>query len=200
MTNIFDGLRADPLVPLPLIPAAATDGGPDDDGTDDGSGPGLNLDFFVQLGASIGSLADGLQSDRDDRKSRQKAPGNEQLFKAGVAPTSGVLYLDLGSVPQGHVWQVRRLIVGGVTVTTTAAGNAYAFAQGARPLDLALTDCVDVFLGLPRGDTFGTHQLYLTMGEHLWVVFVGATSGQQYAASARVEDWEESAYYSTFSE
>jgi hypothetical protein len=191
-------VRADPMVPVALTPLAAADGGPDADGGD-GSG-GLGLDFFIQLGASIGSLADSISADRADRVKRQRAPGNEQLFKAGVVPASGTLHLDLGSVPQGRVWQVRRLIVGGTTVTTTAAGSAYAFAQGARPLDLALTDCVDIFPVLPRGDTFGTHQLFLLPGEHLWVVFVGATSTQQYSASARVEDWDEATFNSTFSE
>lgn len=187
------------MVPVALTPLAVADGGDDSDG-DDGSGPGVNLDFFVQLGASIGSLADSINADRADRKSRQKAPGNEQIFKSGVVPASGVLHLDLGSVPLGHVWQVRRVIAGGATVTTAATGAAYLFAQGARPLDLNLTNCVDIFATLPRGDTFGTHQLYLLGSEHLWVVFVGATPNQQYTCSARVEDWDEDSYNSTFVE
>jgi len=196
VTNIFDAGRADPMVPVPLTPLAAVDGDADD-GSDD---PGVGLDFFISLGASLGSLTDAIQSDRADRAKRNKAPGDEPLFKSGTVPSSGVLHLDLGSVPQGRVWQVRRLIVGGATVTTAAAGSAYAFAQGARPLDLVLTNCVDIFLTLPQGDTFGTHQLFLLPGEHLWVVFSGATGGQQYTASARVEDWDADTYNSTYVE
>jgi hypothetical protein len=194
MTSIFDSMRADPATPVVLSPLAAADGIPDDG---DGGG-GLDASFFLSLGASLGTLTEGLQADRDRRDS-MRPPGNEQLFKSGTVPSSGLLLLDLGSVPQGRVWQVRRLVVGGVKVTTTAAGAAYAFAQGAPP-DLGLTDCVDIFLTLPMGNTYGTHQLFLLASEHLWVAFSGASSGQQYAASARVEDWDDAAFRSTFAE
>lgn len=191
MTSIFDSMREDPATPRALVPLAATEAGPDSD-----DGGGLGASFFLQLGAQLGDLTTGMQADRDRKAQR---PGDEQLFAAGIAPASGQLSLDLGAVPQGHVWQVRRLIVGGTTVTTSAAGAAYAFATGAPP-DLSLTDCVDIFLTLPQGDTFGTHQLFLLPGEHLWVVFVGATAAQQYAASARVEDWVEEVFDATYIE
>jgi hypothetical protein len=193
MTSIFDSMRADPATPVVLSPLAAADGTPDD-----GGGGGLDASFFLSLGASLGTLTEGLQADRDRRDS-VRPPGNEQLFKAGTASAAGTLTLDLGSVPQGRVWQVRRLVVGGVKVTTSAGGAAYAFAQGAPP-DLGITDCVDIFGPLPQGNTYGTHQLFLLPGEHLWVVFSGASSGQQYAASARVEDWDDASFRTTFAE
>lgn len=198
MSNIFDSARSDPMVPVPLTPLAAAEGGDDDGGGD--AGGGLGLDFFISLGASLGTLADTAAADRAERQARSVAPGNNPLFASGVAPASGNVVLDLGSVPQGRVWQIRRLIVGGATVIATADGAAYAFGQGAPPADLALTNCMDIFLTLPQGNTYGTHQLFLTRGEHFWVVFTGATMGQQYSASARVEDWDESTYFSTFAE
>jgi hypothetical protein len=195
MTSVFESLgdtgRGAPMAPTHHVPQAATHGAPEE------SPGGLDLSVFVALGAQLGTLTDGLQADRARRESMQP-PSNEQLFKSGVVPASGVLTLDLGSVPLGRVWQVRRLIVGGVKVTTSAAGEAYAFAQGAPPTDLATTDCVDIFSSLPQGNTYGTHQLFLLASEHLWVVFSGASADQQYAASARVEDWAEAAYQSTF--
>jgi hypothetical protein len=206
MTSVFDtdglyqGGRHDPIVPLPLIPLAATDGADDADSDDGSPSPGLGLDFFIKLGASIGSLTDAIQADRADRTSRMEAPGNAQLSASGVVPSSGLLILDLGSVPQGRVWGVRRIVTGGAKVTTTAAGEAYIFSQGAPPVDLNISNCVDIYLTLPRGSTYGTHELFLTRGEHLWVAFAGATSGQQYGASAYVEDWSEETYYSTFAE
>jgi len=193
MTSVFEG-SGTRYVPVTQSPLAAAEGGPDAPASG-----GLDLSFFIGMSASLGRLADGLERDLD-RRASMTPPGNEQLFASGVVPSSGVLSLDLGSVPQGHVWQVRRLIVGGVAVTTSAAGSAYAFARGAPPADLALTDCVDIFLTLPQGNTYGTHQLFLLPGEHLFVVFSGASSGQQYAASARVEDWTETAFASTYSE
>jgi hypothetical protein len=201
VSNIFDvqGGREDPMVPVALTPLAAQDG-IDDDGSDDGSddSPGVGLDFFISLGAKIGSLADAIDSDRADR--RRQAPGDAWLQQSGTAGSSGIVVLDMGSVPQGRVWDIRRMVVGGAKVTSSPAGSAYAFVQGAPPTDLSITNCVDIFLTLPQGDTYGTHQLFMTRGEHLWVVFSGAANGTQYAASARIEDWAETTYYSTFAE
>lgn len=197
MSNIFDAGRADPMVPVVLTPLAAQDGIEDDL---DGDGPGLGLDFFISLGAKIGSLADAIDSDRTDRQSRQQAPGDAQLNGAAVATSAGLVLIDLGSVPQGRVWDVRRLVVGGATVTTAAVGVGYVFAQGAPPNDKAITGCVDIFSSLPMGNTYGTHQLFLLRGEHLWILISGATPGQQYGASCRIEDWAETTYYSTYAE
>jgi hypothetical protein len=192
--SIFsDDLRHDPHAPVALSPRAAEDGGPDSEGG------GVDVSFFVSLGATLGRLADTLQADRDD-KADTMPPSNEVVFAAGAFPSSGNLVLDLGSVPLGRVWQVRRLIVGGVAVTTAAAGQAFAFAQGAAPSDLNITNCVDIFASLPKGNTYGTHQLFLVATEHLFVVVTGGTVGQQYAAAARVEDWHFGAFSSSFSE
>lgn len=200
MTSVFDDTaangtgRADPSMPVTLTPRAAADGD-----TAEQPGGGLDLSVFFSIDAQLGSLAAGLASDRQRRDSMEP-PSNPPLFRAGVVPASGLLTLDLGSVPQGFVWQVRRIIVGGVKVTTTAAGKAYAFASGGAPADLALTDCVDIFAALPALNKYGTHQLFLLAGEHLFVAFVGATPTQQYVASARVEQWDDAIFRSTFAE
>ncbi len=195
--SIFETMRADPVVPVTLSPLAAADGSIS---PDDGSTPvGIDLSFFVSLGASLGSLVDTMRADQD-RRTSMMPPSNEQLFSSAVATSSGIVTLDLGSVPQGRVWQIRRLVVGGITVGTAADGKAYAFAQGAPPSDQALTDCVGIYAALPTLEKFGTHQLFLQAPEHLWVVFTGASNGQQYAASARVEDWDDAAFRSTFAE
>jgi hypothetical protein len=197
MTSVFgDFGRSDPAMPVPHTPRAAALGDPSDD---EANGGGLDFSFFVSLGASIDTLTESMREDRE-RRAKMIPPSNEPLFSAGKVPSSGVLILDLGSVPLGRVWQVRRLIVGGVAVTTAAAGVAYAFAQGAPPSDLNLTNCVDIFASLPQGNTYGTHQLFLLGSEHLYVVFSGATAGQQYAAAARVEDWDDATFRSTFTE
>lgn len=188
MTSVFDSLqpmRADAAGPVTLTPQAAKDGLPDDPDT----GAGLDLSFFLSLGASLGSLADGMQADRD-RRDRQQAPGDDVLISQGTIPASGILILDMGSVPLGRVWQVRRLIAGGFAVNTAAAGSVAVFAQGAPPTDLNLASCVDLFTTLPKGNTYGTHQLFLLEGSHLFVAFYSATPGQQYVASARVESWD----------
>jgi hypothetical protein len=198
VTNIFtDEHRTDVAGPVALTPQAADKGGPDSS-----DGGGVGVDFFLNLSATLGSLADTLSADREDREHERAShlpPSNEVLFKAGVFPTTGNLVLDMGSVPLGRVWQVRRLIVGGVTVTTTATGAASVFAQGAAPSDLNLTNCVDIFATLPFVQRYGTHQLFLIATEHLFVVVTSGTVGQQYAAAARVEDWHYGSYSQTYS-
>jgi hypothetical protein len=189
MTSIFtDRLRHDPAAPVALTPQAASDGGPDS-----GDGAGIGVDFFVSLSATLGSIADTLQADRERRDGGQP-PADEQIFASGVVPTGGTLLLDLGSVPLGRIWQIRRLVCGGATAVTTAAGTAYVFAQGTPPSDLNLTNLCDILTPLPRGNTYGTHQFFLKPTEHLWVAFVGATVGQQLTASSRVESFEAGAY------
>ena len=196
MTSVFDDQRADPDSPVALSPRAAQDGGPDSEGG------GLGVDFWISLGASLGSLVNDMRADRDAAaNSAPDMPADVPLYDVGTVPAGKTtVTLDLGAVPQGRVWQVRRMIVGGTTVTTTAAGSAYLFARGAPPADLALSDCVDIFSTLPQGNTYGTHQLYLLPGEHLWVVFTGATAAQQYAAAARVEEWSQDTFAATFVE
>jgi len=196
MTSVFDDTgRADPRGPVTLTPRAAEDGGP----AEPGDGAGFDFSVFLSMDASLGRLADGLAADRM-RRDLQEPPSNPPLFDVGVAPASGVITLDLGSVPVGFVWQVRRIIVGGAAITTSAAGKAYAFAQGGPPSDLNLTNCVDLWTALPAISKYGTHQLFLLANEHLYVVFEGASEGQQYAAAAKVEQWDDATYRSTFVE
>lgn len=188
--SIFDDVRDDPDSPVALSPEAASKGGPDSHG-----GGGLDVSFFLDLGFSLGSLAQTLKDDHDRRNYQ---PGDAQLFASGVVPASGTIIFDLGSVPLGRVWHIRRLAVGGVTVTATAAGTAWAFTQGAPPNDLNLTNLVDSFTPLPAVHRYGTHQFFLRPTEHLWVAITTGTATQQYACNARVEDWDGEAFAGRF--
>jgi hypothetical protein len=198
VTSVFDDLgdvgRGAPAAPVhqPAAPVPAGAQGV----------PGLDLSVFVSLGAQIGTLAEGLDADRKRRDSIEP-PGDEPLFAAGTVPASGILVMDLGSVPLGRVWQVRRIVIGGPQATATPAGVAFAFRQGAPPVDLNTSNVVDSWPSFStgaQGSTYGTHQLFLLASEHLWVVTNGATPGDRWVASAQVEDWSESGFQSTFAE
>ena len=198
MTSIFagieDDLRADPDVP---VREPAPGAGPADD-----KGAGLDLSIFGEIALNLRSLADSSKRDQD-RKDKLAAciPSDEQISAAGKFPASGNLVLDLGSVPVGRVWQVRRIIVGGTIVTTELAGSAYAFVQGAPPVDLNTLNCVDIWPSFStgaQGSTYSTHTLWLPERAHLWIVFVGAASGAQCVASAQVEDFDAEAFALTY--
>lgn len=199
MTSVFDDLgdigRGAPSSPVhhPATAGGAPDGGP---------GGGLDLSVFVSLGAQLGTLTDGLAADRERRNSME-SPGDEPLFGQGTVPDSGILVMDLGSVPLGRVWQVRRIVIGGPQVTNTPTGSAFAFRQGAPPSDLNTSNMIDSWPSFStgaQGSTYGTHQLFLTPSEHLFVVATGATPGAKWVASAQVEDWSEATFRSTFAE
>jgi hypothetical protein len=198
VTSVFgDAGRTDPVAPVALTPRAAADGD-----ADDGSGPSVDASFFLSLGASLGTMADAMQADRNRRDSFEP-PTDEQIFAQGTVPASGILVMDLGSVPLGRVWQVRRLVSGGPQATDTPTGSAFVFRQGAPPSDLNTSNVVDSFPSFTngcQGNTYGTHQLFLRGGEHLFVVTSGATEGDRWVASGQVEDWEDSSFQSTFAE
>lgn len=196
MSSVWDRVddigRMDPVAPLPRAAAPGSEG----------SAGGLDLSFFVTLGATLGTLADGLAADRD-RRAAMEMPGDEPLFAQGTVPVSGILIMDLGSVPLGRVWQVRRIVIGGPQANDALTGVAFAFRQGAPPADLNTSNVVDSWTSFAtgaQGSTYGTHQLFLRASEHLFVVTSGATSGVRWVASAQVEDWAEATFQSTFAE
>jgi hypothetical protein len=199
VTSVFDQMRENPSVPVTMTPRAAQDG-IDDDGSDDGAG--LGASFFLSLGASLGTLTDTLQADQR-RRASMEPPGDEQLNAGGTVPSNGILVMDLGSCPLGRVWQVRRIVCGGAQANLTPAGSAFVFRQGAPPSDLNTTNMVDSFPSFStgaQGSTYGTHQLFLRGGEHLFVVTSGAGSGVRWVCSAQIEDWADASFQSTFSE
>ncbi len=200
MTSVFDDLgdvgRAPPAAPVTWAPPAAAPGS-----SSDGTG-GLDLSVFVSLGARLGTLADELTADRARRESMEP-PGDEPLFAQGAVPASGILVMDLGSVPLGRVWQVRRIVIGGPQANATPAGVAFAFRQGAPPADLNTSNVVDSWPSFStgaQGSTYGTHQLFLRASEHLFVVVTAATPTDWWVASAQVEDWSEANFSASFVE
>jgi len=164
----------------------------------DAPAPGLDVSVFGRLAVSLETL-----NDREAKRQAQRdqVPGDEQIGVGGTVPSSGPLVLDLGSVPQGRVWQVRRIVVGGPKATDTPTGHAFAYAQGAPPNDINTANVVDSwpsFTNGAEGSTYGTHQLWLPAGEHLWVVIANGTPAARWVASARIEDFVEAAFLATF--
>lgn len=161
----------------------------------------LNLGIFADLALQIGSLAA-----RVDRaisayeSSLRKIPGDYQYATTGIYPSTGNLLLDLDTPAQGQFWQVRCLIVGGSDITTTPAGTAWVVVQGSAAntagSNVNLANVRDFTTEtLPQRSFYGTHEVVVLPGEHLYVVITGGTSGTQYTASAKVEVFDVAATY-----
>jgi hypothetical protein len=184
--------RGDPAAPVRH--AAPGSGRPD------GEGAGLDLSFFAQIAVSLGSLADSFKREQDRRDKMGQAPQDHAPVAQGTVGASGFLVLDLGSVPEGRVWQVRRVVIGEATATSAPSGAAFLVAQGTPPTSgavptISVVDSWPTFTKGAAGSTYGTHQLFLVAPEHLWVVVTGATTGAQWVASARIEDLDADTYY-----
>lgn len=162
------------------------------------AGSGIDLSIFGRIAISLETLG---EQEKRRQHWRDQVPGDEQIGAADMVPSSGTLLLDLGSVPQGRVWQVRRIIVGGALATSTPTGKAFAYAQGAPPSDLATANVVDSWPGFSsgaQGSTYGTHQLFLRQGEHLWIAITGGVASDRWVASARIEDFAEAAFLANY--
>lgn len=162
---------------------------------------GFDFGVFAKLAVHLESMA--ARQDREDRRRSRMVPADITQAAAGVVPSTGDLVLDLGSCPMGRAWQIRRLVVGGAAANDTPTGSAFVFATGYPPADLSTVGMVDSFPSFSsgaQGNTYGTHQLWLVGGVHLWVVIAGGSAGVQWVAAFQGEDFEEEAYRATFVE
>lgn len=156
--------------------------------TDNGSDAGV----WAKLSASL----DGLRrsTERTGKWLTQASAANfSRLFgtdvqSKGTYPSSGVLTLDLGAPGQGSYWLVRQITVGGVKRSDVRAGTADVYVCGTDPTNtLQVIDWRDTASALPLIAFYGRGEMHVSPGSHLWVVFSGGTSGQQYNAAASVE-------------
>lgn len=158
--------------------------------------PGLSLDFVAMLGARLGDLTDALAQERRDRAAL--IPNDVWPSNTGYAATGVNLPLDLGGPPPGRVWLLRGLTIGGVSWGTVAAGTAecYVSAMAAPAVAVArsLPDLFEQASALPFRAFYSSRQVALVAPARLVVVVVGGTNLQQYAASARVEEYAQRAH------
>lgn len=165
--------------------------------------PSLALDLagHFDLAARLG----GEQRDALGRiEQRLARPPMQPTFydpaDSATIDANGFGVVALGGPDQGHLWYVRRLIVGGQSWDDTAAGTAQVFvsaadfrlqtvAGGAFPI----TDLRDQADTLPDVAFYGHGEVPLHAPQRLYVRFVGATPEQIYTAAAGIEDFQEAA-------
>ena len=165
---------------------------------------GVKLDAIVGLTMKVGNLADGLESQRRRERQHRQAliPTDWPIVAVGNFPASGNLALDLGSPPQGTVWLLRRLYVGGQVRSDTAAGSADLYVTAQAPLAIAVNEpagnIADTALSLPSQAFYSNRQVPVHPPERLVVVVKGGTASQIYMASGIVESYNERAMHEVF--
>ena len=130
---------------------------------------------------------------------RSRVPIIVRQFTSATIPTpTARTGISFGGPDPGFYWLLRRLIIGGVTWKTTAAGTAeiYVTALGAGqgqaatgPIvnGLALNDMVDQAPALPAKAFYSNEQVPIQEQENLVVVIDSGTAGQVYSVTGQFQ-------------
>ena len=118
---------------------------------------------------------------------RRRGPQPLSLTATATADANGNALIVYDPVPQGETWELRRLVVGGSTWATAAAGTAVSYAtSGAAVATPSLLGVFDEAASLPNVAYYLDGQVVLTPGERLVVLVSGATSAQQYLSNSQL--------------
>lgn len=163
------------------------------------------LDLSADISATLGRMDAKL--DRDEARAirrreiaRARVPQFVRIQGSGICPTPTAPFgINLGGPDPGFYWVVRRIVVGGLAWSTTAAGTAEVYvtglagAQGVASSGTgsvagvrALADLVDQASALPNKALYGNGQIQVLANESLVVVVATGTQAQQYVASAGI--------------
>lgn len=118
---------------------------------------------------------------------RRRGPQPLSLTATATADANGNALIVYDPVPQGETWELRRLVVGGSTWATAAAGTAVAYrTSGAATPTPSLLVVLDQAPTLPNVAFYLDGQVVLVPGERLVVLVAGGTVGQQYLSNAQL--------------
>lgn len=166
----------------------------------------MTLSVEGDLSIQLGRVADRLDKDATERiKTREiaraRVPSVVRIQNSGIIPTPTAAFgINMGGPDSGFEWVVRRIVVGGLTWSTTAAGTAEVYvtglgaqwgtsaggsgtAAGVR----SLADLVDQASTLPNKAFYGRDELVVKENESLVIVILSGTAAQQYVASIGVQ-------------
>lgn len=113
-----------------------------------------------------------------------------------VADANGFALLVWPTIPAGREWHIRQVVVGGLNMTTTAAGKATLFSDSNQnPIDMAVPlynvrdSTIASASSLPNISFYDHGEFVIKGGEALQCQITSGTSGQQYCAATSFEDW-----------
>lgn len=145
-------------------------------------------DAVLEAGAGIVAKLDEVhQSVRDiyrlEEAYQQLGPVQLRLRAGGTSDASGSDFVvDLGGPGHGRVWEVRSLVIGGVTWKSVVAGSAEVYIAPAPSSSPPLGDLVDQVSSLPVRVFYSSGQVRLRFPERLYVVISSPTASTTYIA------------------
>lgn len=166
----------------------------------------LDIDTGFDLNVQLGRIAQGVEKGNANARklreiARARIPFPVRLMASGVCPSPTAPFgLNFGGPDPGFFWVVRRIVVGGLLWSTTAAGSAEVYVHGFGGAQgsitsgsgtvagvRALSDLVDEAATLPSKGFYSNEQVIVQPTESLSVVVVTGTAGQQYVANCGIQ-------------
>jgi len=150
---------------------------------------GAKADLFARLDGIEKRLQSILE--REERY-ESEGPVPVMLNSSGVVGSSSdPLYLDLGGPSYGRAWEVRQLVIGGITWATTVAGNAVVLVQPVAPSatnPAGTAGIQDQAASLPSVAFYSGGQFRIGNPNHLWVAVIGGTASTPYLVAGDAFD------------
>ena len=157
--------------------------------------PGFDIRAAFEVAVGLGNQlsASVEQQKKLVAKLNATTPIMHRPATSAICPTPTASFaMDLGTPSQGTFWEVRKVVVGGIEVTTAAAGSAGLYLSGSPTVNGAgLNNVEDYAASLPNVGYYGAGALYVRPNEHLFVVVFGGTAGQIYVANAFARIYQE---------
>ncbi len=159
---------------------------------------GIELGEF-SLGAVVGLKAsmDGL-AQRISRLLRYEEAyqfGAVEVALRGAAQSDAAgdsLVIDLGGPAYERLWQVRRVTIGGVSWSSTVAGQALVVVSANRASNPPISDVADQAATLPNVGYYSTGQLIVRHPNHLYIVVLTPTASTNYGVGGAATDLPDS--------
>lgn len=167
----------------------------------------LLLGAKVDLFAKLDSIEKRLSSIAErEQRYEEAGPVQVELRDSGtVDANQDNLYIGLGGPSYGRVWEVRQLVIGGVTWATTVAGYALFFVQPVKPSAMAgvpLANIQDAAgtggASLPSVAFYSGGQFRIRHPNHLYIAVIGGTASTQYVVAGDAFDMPDRGVGSVF--
>lgn len=97
--------------------------------------------------------------------------------------TGARLLMDLGGPSYGRAWEVRQLVVGGLTWSTTVSGRAELYVGSTPQVNAALANLQDVAATLPSKSFYSAGQFRVIHPNRVYVVIAGGSDNTTYVVS-----------------
>lgn len=153
-------------------------------------GPEVDVAGFATFGIQLGHLTDELAQQRRDREARK--PLFVYQSDSCIIPASGNGHMGWAGPASGRIWLLRRLVVGGISWGTSAAGSCEVYVVAMPGVNVAalrpLNNLVDEAASLPNKAPYSNEQIVVRHNEGIHLVIVGGTVAQQYVANMSVLD------------